>query len=176
MSVTILAQDHNACPGGSFTLALLPWMSGPSTATLRLSRRLEALERVARGLVEEIHAIREELLQVQDEADWEEIEAAEPEPAPATGPQVSGVRNRFYTVLVARPAAEDGSVPAGEIGLYNRYGSYINQVCRADSYPHVGRGHCHFDRETESRAFPTLSAAERYWNLRYPDRTATRHW
>ena len=86
------------------------------------------------------------------------------------------MRNRFYTVLVARPAAERGTVPAGVIGVYNRYGSYINQVCRADTYPHVGRGHAHFDGETESRAFPTVSAAESYWSSRYPDCPVIRHW
>ena len=40
----------------------------------------------------------------------------------------------------------------------------------------VGRGHASFDRESESRAFPTVSLAESYWSSRYPDAPVIRHW
>ena len=113
------------------------------------------------------------------------MSSAEPEPTPVPaaaapcarrGADSPEVRNRFYTVLVGRGASLSGLVPEGALGVYNRYGAYINQVCRADTYPHTGRGHAHFDRESESRAFPTVSLAESYWLSRYPGAPVIRHW
>ena len=159
-------------------------MRNASAITPRLSRRLEALEVVVRGLVSEIRDIRVELEAAQEEGDWEEVSRVEPEPTPVPaaapcarrGADSPEVRNRFYTVLVARGASDSGRVPAGLVGVFNRYGAYVNQVCREDTYPHTGRGHINFDRESESRAFPTVSAAESYWLSRYPDTPVIRHW